>query len=117
MSSMGQHHFYDLKVWTHLSNRGRVYANVFVCVQAAPEQSYESDQLLPVVIHRINIMHPAVFCVCLSILLLIHCSYRQVPMYYPPDSTGTLNAFFFTTPVPQPGSANWYLLTGEFSSF
>jgi len=63
MASMGQHHFYDLK--------------------SAPQQSYEPDQLLPL-----------------------------VPMYYPADSTGTLNAFFFTTPVAQPGSSSWYLLTG-----
>lgn len=63
MSSMGWHHFYDLK--------------------SAPEQSFKEDQILPI-----------------------------VPMYNPPDSTGVLNAFFFTSPVAQPGSSNWYLLTG-----
>ncbi len=60
---MGWHHFYDLKT--------------------APKQSFQEDQILPI-----------------------------VPMYNPPDATGVLNAFFFTSPVAQPGSGAAYLLTG-----
>lgn len=63
MSSMGWHHFYDLKT--------------------APKQSFKEDQILPL-----------------------------VAMYNPPDSTGVLNAFFFTSPVSQPGSGTRYLLNG-----
>lgn len=63
MASMGWHHFYDLKT--------------------APKQSFQEDQILPI-----------------------------VPMYNPPDETGVLNAFFFTSPVSQPGSGAQYLLNG-----
>mmetsp|Transcript_80147 Transcript_80147/g.120460 ORF Transcript_80147/g.120460 Transcript_80147/m.120460 type:complete len:265 (+) Transcript_80147:142-936(+) len=55
MTTMGQHWFYD--------------------VSGAPDLTWNSANLLPV-----------------------------VTMYYPPNINGTINAFFFTTPVAQPGS-------------
>ena len=55
----------------------------FYDLSSSPDVSYAEDQLLPV-----------------------------VPMYNPPDASGVLNAFFFASPVPQPGSSLWYLLTG-----
>lgn len=65
MHVMGQHHFYDFN--------------------SAPEMSWDSSALLPV-----------------------------VTMYDPPfDENGVLNAFFFTTPVAQPGSSAWNILTGK----
>ncbi len=71
------------ELWTAGSCMASMGQHHFYDLKAAPAQSYARDQLLPL-----------------------------VPMYYPADSTGTLNAFFFTTPVAQPGSSNWYLLTG-----
>jgi len=55
MTTMGEHWFYDLST--------------------APFQSWESQNLLPV-----------------------------VTMFYPPDMTGTISTIFFTTPVAQPGA-------------
>jgi hypothetical protein len=64
-NQMGQHHFYDFNT--------------------APEMSWASDALLPVVV-----------------------------MYDPPfDDAGTINAIFLTTPVSQPGSSAWNLLSGK----
>ena len=64
-NQMGQHHFYDFN--------------------SAPEMSWDSSALLPI-----------------------------VPMYDPPfDDAGTLNAFFFTTPVAQPGSSLWNIASGK----
>lgn len=56
----------------------------FMDLSTAPEQSFVEDQLMPI-----------------------------VPMYNPPDETGKLNAFFFASPVAQPGSGAKYLLNGK----
>jgi len=48
----------------------------FYDIETSPEPSWQSDNLLPI-----------------------------VAMYYPPDETGTLSTFFFTTPTEQPGSS------------
>lgn len=65
INKMGQHHFYDFN--------------------SAPEMSWDSSALLPV-----------------------------IAMYDPPfDPSGKLNAFFFTTPVAQPGSSVWNIASGK----
>lgn len=69
--------------WTPGSCMASMGWHHFYDLLSAPKQSYTIENLLPI-----------------------------VPMYNPPDETGVLNAFFFTSPVAQPGSGAWYLLTG-----
>jgi len=69
--------------WTAGSCMASMGWHHFYDVSSAPEISYELDQLLPV-----------------------------VPMYNPPDETGKLNAFFFASPVSQPGSSLKYAMHG-----
>jgi hypothetical protein len=69
--------------WTPGSCMASMGWHHFYDLKSAPKQTFEEDQILPL-----------------------------IPMYNPPDSTGVLNAFFFPSPVAQPGSANKYLLSG-----
>lgn len=69
--------------WTPGSCMASMGWHHFYDLKTAPKQSFKEDQILPI-----------------------------VPMYNPPDSTGVLNAFFFTSPVSQPGSGTRYLLNG-----
>jgi len=68
--------------WTVGSCMASMGWHHFYDLKTAPKQSFQEDQILPI-----------------------------VPMYNP-DETGVLNAFFFTSPVSQPGSGAQYLLNG-----
>jgi hypothetical protein len=70
--------------WTPGSCMAKMGQHHFFDLQTAPLQSWNESSLLPI-----------------------------VPMYYPADSTGTLRAFFFTSPVSQPGSSITHILTGD----
>jgi len=67
MTTMGEHWFYD--------------------VSTAPQQSWQAENLLPV-----------------------------VTMYYPPNMNGTISTIFFTTPVKQPGSDYLLYNPGDWES-
>ena len=70
--------------WTVGSCMDSMGLHHFYDLQTAPEMSYKEENLMPL-----------------------------VAMYNPPDETGVLNAFFFATPVAQPGSSYKYLLNGN----
>jgi hypothetical protein len=71
--------------WTEGSCFNKMGQHHFYDFNSAPEMSWDPTALLPL-----------------------------VAMYNPPfDASGTLNAFFFTTPVTQPGSSLWNLASGK----